>query len=203
MDEDPQNPVDASAGEILVYDPDLEPLRDEQGNIRRIDIRSLPCVEHNRADGLRASLEGLYHGVIVRVPVSFVQKSGSYHFVIRAWDNHAHLHKDHKVKPALEVNSDIFVWKGKIKEIGFYLWDYVCQKEWNGHSYNAKLRWDWAKDIPGRTGEQAAVDPLDHEFAILRQQPSGNVIYLMAHVESDEPPPPSAKVTVWLRTTKK
>ena len=102
MDEDPQNPVDASAGEILVYDPDLEPLRDEQGNIRRIDIRSLPCVDHNRADGLRASLEGLYHGVIVRVPVSFVQKSGSYHFVIRAWDNHAHLHKDHQVKPALE-----------------------------------------------------------------------------------------------------
>jgi hypothetical protein len=105
MDEDPQNPVDASAGEILVYDPDLEPLRDEQGNIRRIDIRSLPCVDHNRADGLRASLEGLYHGVIVRVPVSFVQKSGSYHFVIRAWDNHAHLHKDHQVKPALGMNA--------------------------------------------------------------------------------------------------
>jgi hypothetical protein len=102
----------------------------------------------------------------------------------------------------LEINNSIFVWEGKIKEIGFYLWDYVCQKEWNGHSYNAKLRWDWAKDIPGRTGEQAAVDPLDHEFAILRQQPSGNVIYLMAHVESDKPPPPSAKVTVWLRTTK-
>ena len=114
--------------------------------------------------------------------------------MVRGWDNHAHLHKDHKVKPALEVNSDIFVWKGKIKEIGFYLWDYVCQKEWNGHSYNAKLRWDWAKDIPGRTGEQVAVDPLDHEFAILRQQPSGNVIYLMAHVESDEPPPPMRKL---------
>jgi hypothetical protein len=46
IDEDPKNPVDGSGGEILVYDPDLEPLRDEQGNIRRIDIRSLPCVEH-------------------------------------------------------------------------------------------------------------------------------------------------------------
>ena len=105
MDEDPQNPVDASAGEILVYDPDLEPLRDEQGNIRRIDIRSLPCVEHNRADGLGASLERMYHGVLVRVPALFLQKSGSYHFVIRAWDNHAHLHKDHQVKPALEMNA--------------------------------------------------------------------------------------------------
>jgi len=25
--------------------------------------------------------------------------------VIRAWDNHAHLHKDHQVKPALEMNA--------------------------------------------------------------------------------------------------
>jgi hypothetical protein len=82
----------------------------------------------------------------------------------------------------LEINSSIFVWEGKIKEIGFYLWDYVYQKEWKGHSYNAKLRWDWARDIPGRTGEQAAVDPLDHEFAILRQQPSSNVIYLGGQV---------------------
>jgi hypothetical protein len=109
VDEDPPNPINASAGEILVYDPDLEPLRDEQGNIRRIDIRSLPCVEHGGTDGLGASLEeGMYHGVLVRVPVSFVQKAGSYHFVIRAWDNHAHLHKDHQVKPALEMNAE---WK--------------------------------------------------------------------------------------------
>jgi len=59
VDEDPPNPVDASAGYILVYDPDLEPLRDEQGKIRRIDISSLPCVVHrNETDGLKASLEG-------------------------------------------------------------------------------------------------------------------------------------------------
>jgi hypothetical protein len=34
-----------------------------------------------------------------------MQKAGSYHFVIRAWDNHAHLHKDRQVKPALEMNA--------------------------------------------------------------------------------------------------
>lgn len=75
IDEDPKNPVDGSAGEILVYDPDLEPLRDEQGNICRIDISSLPCVVHNKTDGLHANLDGVYHGVLVRVPVSFVQKA--------------------------------------------------------------------------------------------------------------------------------
>ncbi len=92
-----------------------------------------------------------------------------------------------------------FIWKGVVKEIGFYLSDYVCQKEFNGVPYNAKLRWDWARDIPGRTGEHAATNPLNHEFAILRQQPSGNQLYLMAHVEANTPPPPDAKITVWLR----
>jgi hypothetical protein len=106
VDEDPPNPVDASAGYILVYDPDLEPLRDEQGKIRRIDIRSLPCVVHrNETDGLHANLEGVYHGVLVRLPASFMQKAGEYRFVIQAYDNHAHLHKDHQVKPALERNQ--------------------------------------------------------------------------------------------------
>ena len=202
VDEDPQNPVDASAGEILVYDPDLEPLRDEDGQIRRIDIRSLPCVVHDETDGLHASLDGMYHGVLVRVPVSFMQKAGSYHFVIRAWDNHAHLHKDHQVKPALETNTRALVWKGKVKEIGFYLWDYVCQKEWNGFPYNSKLRWDWESILAmfGRWGSDAATNPLEHEFAILRQQPPGNTLYLMAHVEADTPPPPDAKITIWLRT---
>lgn len=32
-------------------------------------------------------------------------KARRYHFVIRVWDNHAHLHKDHQVKPALEMNA--------------------------------------------------------------------------------------------------
>jgi hypothetical protein len=108
VDEDPPNPVDASAGYILVYDPDLEPLRDEQGKIRRIDISSLPCVVHEETDGLHANLEGVYHGVLVRLPVSFMQKAGEYRFVIQAYDNHAHLHKDHQVKPALELNAE---WK--------------------------------------------------------------------------------------------
>ena len=34
-----------------------------------------------------------------------MQKAGTYRFVLRVWDNHAHLHKDHQVKPALEMNA--------------------------------------------------------------------------------------------------
>ncbi|GBC99531.1 hypothetical protein HRbin17_02056 [bacterium HR17] len=39
------------------------------------------------------------------VPVSLMQKAGTYYFVLRVWDNHANLHKDHQVKPALEMNA--------------------------------------------------------------------------------------------------
>jgi hypothetical protein len=29
-----------------------------------------------------------------------------FYFVLRVWDNHAHFHKDHQVKPALEMNAN-------------------------------------------------------------------------------------------------
>jgi hypothetical protein len=182
VDEDPPNPVNASAGDILVYDPDLEPLRDEQGNIRWIDIRSLPCVEHGGTDGLGASLEGMYHGVLVRVPVSFVQKAGSYHFVIRAWDNHAHLHKDHQVKPALEINDD---WK------------------------TPKLLLNWAPMRPGQEFRYQTRDPnsgvmTDQVFPDLpepyrRFSPSEIAAYLQVKVRVQVYDRPKANRKVYLR----
>jgi hypothetical protein len=45
---------------------------------------------------------------LVPISESLRQKAGTYRFVLRAWDNHAHLHKDHQVKPALEMNAE---WK--------------------------------------------------------------------------------------------
>ncbi|MCS7193227.1 MAG: hypothetical protein NZ937_09645 [Armatimonadetes bacterium] len=39
------------------------------------------------------------------VPVNLVEKAGTYGFILRVWDNNAHLHKDHQVKPALEMNA--------------------------------------------------------------------------------------------------
>gem|GEM_PF-2219416 len=97
VDEDGPNPVNASRGEVILYDPDLEA-------VKTWDLQSLLCLEHNENDGLVASLEGVRHGVLVPVPVSLMQKAGTYYFVLRVWDNHAHLHKDHQVKPALEMN---------------------------------------------------------------------------------------------------
>ena len=97
-DEDGPDPVNASKGEIILYDPDLEP-------VKTWDLQSLLCLEHNANDGLVASLEGVRHGVLVPVPVSLMQKAGTYYFVLRVWDNHANLHKDHQVKPALEMSA--------------------------------------------------------------------------------------------------
>ncbi len=53
-------------------------------------------------------IEKVYCWTLVRVLESLRQKAGTYRFVLRAWDNHAHLHKDHQVKPVLELNAE---WK--------------------------------------------------------------------------------------------
>ena len=66
---------------------------------------SLLCLEHNENDDLVAGSDGVRYGVLVPVPVSLMQKAGTYYFVLRVWDNHVHLHEDHQVKPALEVNQ--------------------------------------------------------------------------------------------------
>jgi len=182
-------------GEIWLYDPELD-------MVWKWEVSVLRCVEHEGCKGLTANPSGERHGVII--PVKVMEKVGTYRFVLHFYDDYSDSYKDHEVKPALEVNGDVLIWKGKVKEIGFYLRDYECHKEWNGHPYNSKLRWDWATDLSsaGRTGEQAATNPLEHEFTILRQQPPDNTIYLMAHVETDTPPPPDAKIPIWLRTTK-
>jgi hypothetical protein len=115
-----------------------------------------------------------------------MQKAGEYRFVIQAYDNHAHLHKDHQVKPALEINSEWHKWQ--ITDVGFY---YDLNGNGNPYEDSEKLRWD---------GNDPS-NPKPGEFSILRQQPGGNVLYILAHVESPKVPPPDAKVVVWLRTS--
>jgi hypothetical protein len=115
-----------------------------------------------------------------------MQKAGTYRFVLRVWDNHAHLHKDHQVKPALEINSDWHKWQ--ITDVGFY---YDLNGNGNPYEDSEKLRWDGSDPVKPQPGE----------FSILRQQPEGNVLYILAHVESVTVPPPDAKVTVLLRTS--
>ena len=68
-------------------------------------VAVLQCVEHGYADGLRANFEGLLHGVILRVPVSAMEKAGTYRFVLHFYDDYADSCKNHQVKAALEVNA--------------------------------------------------------------------------------------------------
>ena len=67
-------------------------------------VPSLYCIEHEGFDGLEADQNGLLHGVIVNVPVSVMEKAGTYRFVLHFYDDYADSYKNHKVKAALEVN---------------------------------------------------------------------------------------------------
>ncbi|MCS6861783.1 MAG: hypothetical protein NZT92_15875 [Abditibacteriales bacterium] len=104
VDEDPvdyQPLRGASAGVIRLYDPDLQ--HDPQRG--KWNIAHLLCIEHNANDGLTTSTEGKQHAVLVRVPVSLMDKAGEYRFVISARDSHADREKGHRQKWALERNQ--------------------------------------------------------------------------------------------------
>ncbi len=89
---------EASYGEIWLYDPDLE-------RVKVWQVGGLWCEAHGASDGLSADPNGKVHGVILKVPVSLMQKPGIYYFVLHFYDSHPDLYKNHKVKAALEVNA--------------------------------------------------------------------------------------------------
>ena len=64
----------------------------------------LVCVVHGWNDGLGASPNGEVHGVIISVPVSLMEKAGTYRFVLHFYDDYADSYRNHQVKVALEVN---------------------------------------------------------------------------------------------------
>ncbi|MCS7193255.1 MAG: hypothetical protein NZ937_09795, partial [Armatimonadetes bacterium] len=101
-------------------------------------------------------------------------------------ERHAHLHKDHQVKPALELNAEWQKWQ--ITEVGFY---YDLDGDGNPYEDHEKLRWD---------GNDPK-NPQPGEFSILRQQPQGNILYILAHVTSHSQPPANSKVVVMLQTS--
>ena len=90
----------ASRGEIWLYNPDLE-------MVHSCEVSVLECVVHKGCDGLTANPDGETHGVIIPVPVSLMEKPGTYRFVLHFYDDYADSYKDHKVKPALEVNAEL------------------------------------------------------------------------------------------------
>ncbi|MCS7277974.1 MAG: hypothetical protein NZ531_03905 [Aquificaceae bacterium] len=65
----------------------------------------LSCVVHGWNDGLEANPNGEVHGVIIPVPVSVMEKAGTYRFVLHFYDDFADSYKNHQVKAALEVNQ--------------------------------------------------------------------------------------------------
>jgi hypothetical protein len=91
---------DASYGEIWLYDPDLE-------RVQSWIVPVLQCVVHENCDGLTANPNGEIHGVIIPVPVSLMDKAGTYRFVLHFYDDYADTYKNHHVKAALEVNAFI------------------------------------------------------------------------------------------------
>jgi len=97
-----------SHGEIWLYDPDFE-------RVQSWVVRALQCIEHNAFDGLRASPDGMLHGVILRVPVSAMDKAGTYRFVLHFYNDYADSYKDHQVKPALEVNAKWWIIPDKVR----------------------------------------------------------------------------------------
>ncbi|MEM2368589.1 MAG: hypothetical protein QXQ50_10195, partial [Candidatus Bathyarchaeia archaeon] len=89
---------DATWGEIWLYDPDL----------MRVSGWAVPilwCVVHGWNDGLVANPNGEVHSVIIPVPVSVMDKVGTYRFVLHFYDDYADSYKNHQVKAALEVNA--------------------------------------------------------------------------------------------------
>jgi len=89
---------DATWGEIWLYDPDFE-------RVSEWAVPMLECVVHGWNDGLDADPNGEVHGVIIPVPVSVMDKAGTYRFVLHFYDDYADSYKNHQVKAALEVNQ--------------------------------------------------------------------------------------------------
>ena len=117
----------------------------------------------------------------MRGPVSLMVTPGEYLFMVHAVDDHVAEEKHHRRKPALPLNA--VTHQMAVEDIGFYL----------NANYNdsEKLRWD------GQDPER----PGPCEFAILRQQPDGNALYIMAHVKASRQPPRNAVVTARLFTS--
>ena len=89
---------DASWGEIWLYDPDLV-------KVQGWGVPMLVCVVHGWNDGLGANLNREVHGVIISVPVSLMEKAGTYRFVLHFYDDYADSYRNHQVKAASEVNA--------------------------------------------------------------------------------------------------
>ncbi len=85
----------ASSGRVWMYDDEFHPLMET-------DVNDLQCDIHDRPDGRLADRGGLAHGYVTVVPEKLMW--GMCWWVLHVVDDHADLYRDHKPKPALELN---------------------------------------------------------------------------------------------------
>ena len=160
---------DSSYGEIWLYDPDLE----------RVKIWLVPVLQrvvHEECDGLTANPNGEVHGVIIPVPVSLMEKAGTYRFVLHFYDDYADTYRNYQVKAALEVNAP------KIRPQAS-LYDYLGYgADAAGAFYLGKHLWENPnKKLPGYVakalGQAANTD-------VFKRMPKDSVWYWCGHSDA-------------------
>lgn len=90
--------LNASEGEICLWDPDLQ-------NLISWDIEDLYCRTHSSCDGLHASSAGIQHDVLLEVPIACITSDGIYKFVVSVKDSHANNYRTHENRWALDRNG--------------------------------------------------------------------------------------------------
>jgi len=70
---------------------------------------------------------------IKKPSIRTMQKTeGKYRFIIPTLNNHPHLHKDHQVKPALEMNQ---TWSFKLEDVRIVVTKQQYYEEGNANTY--------------------------------------------------------------------
>jgi hypothetical protein len=156
---------DASYGEIWLYDPDLE-------RVQSWIVPVLQCVVHENCDGLTANPNGEIHGIIISVPVSSMEKAGTYLFVLHFYDDYADSYRNHQVKVTLEVNAIICVPKAD---------NYVDTDGYNYYKYFHAATVDHQKKLPDGSAYRAkAWADADSSKAMSRVK-EATIIYIYGH----------------------
>jgi hypothetical protein len=138
-------------------------------------VPMLVCVVHGWNDGLGANPDGEVHGVIIPVPVSLMEKAGTYTFVLHFYDDYADTYKNHQVKAALEVNQQapepaLHIWVGQNiarKLIGYQ--DVIQQVNNAFNRIGVTIIWHWGPHGLGYSMKKGYQDRLDLPSDVLEE----------------------------------
>ncbi len=89
----------SNASKIELYNPDLN-------KVYELPLSSLKCITHNQTyDGCNTSATGTYHQVVVPIPCSIMDDTGTWRFLVTAEDQHANTCRWHSNKYAISINA--------------------------------------------------------------------------------------------------